>query len=88
MYKSTADVAAGKTLYEYYSDVNDSREPHFLTLRSIVLARKQPRRMFVQSHTVVQGNCQNVSSKLFEVPIKCFEETVVLMKVNCLMLLL
>ena len=57
MYKSTADVAAGKTMYEVYSDVNDSSEPHFLSLRSIVLARKQPRRMFVQQHTSVQGVC-------------------------------
>jgi len=54
VYKSTADVKEGKKMYEYYSDVHDCEEPHFLSLRDIVLARKQPRKMFVQHNTEVQ----------------------------------
>lgn len=54
VYKSTADVEAGKEMYDRYSDVNDSSEPHFLSLRSIVLDRKLPRRMFVQQNTFIQ----------------------------------
>lgn len=54
VYKSTGDYENGKQMYDYYSDVSDSQEPHFLSLRTIVLARKQPRRMFVQHHTFIQ----------------------------------
>jgi len=55
VYKSTADVKAGKEMYDLYSDVHDRDEPHFLTLRAIVLARKQPRKMFVQHGTFLEG---------------------------------
>nr|KAG5693940.1 hypothetical protein BaRGS_008209 [Batillaria attramentaria] len=41
VYKSTADYGKAKEMYDVYSDVNDSSEPHFLSLRSIVLDRKQ-----------------------------------------------
>ena len=41
-------------MYEYYSDVHDCEEPHFISLREIVLARKQPRKMFVQHNTEIQ----------------------------------
>ncbi|XP_012939404.1 dipeptidyl peptidase 3 [Aplysia californica] len=54
VYKATADVEAGRQMYSYYSDVNDSAEPHFLSLRSIVLERKQPRKLFVQHHTYIE----------------------------------
>ncbi|XP_021378701.1 dipeptidyl peptidase 3-like [Mizuhopecten yessoensis] len=56
VYKSTGDVEAGKALYEKYSEVHDREEPHFLTRRATVLARKQPRKMFVQHNTVVNGS--------------------------------
>ena len=59
MYKSTGDVESGKKMYDYYSDVHDRDEPHFLSLRSIVLARKQPRKMFVQHNTVLKGKLLN-----------------------------
>jgi dipeptidyl-peptidase-3 len=55
VYKATADVEFGKKMFGFYSDVNDSHEPHFLSLRSIVLDRKLPRRMFVQQHTYIEG---------------------------------
>ncbi|XP_053404717.1 dipeptidyl peptidase 3-like isoform X2 [Mercenaria mercenaria] len=51
VYKATADVEAGKKMYDTYSDVHDNEEPHFISLREIVLARKQPRKMFVQHNT-------------------------------------
>ena len=53
-YKSIGDVETGKKMYDYYSDVHDCEEPHFISLREIVLARKQPRKMFVQHNTEVQ----------------------------------
>ncbi|XP_033735100.1 dipeptidyl peptidase 3-like [Pecten maximus] len=56
VYKSTCDVEAAKKLYNYYSDVHDREEPHFLARRATVLARKQPRKMFVQHNTVVNGS--------------------------------
>ncbi|XP_061172745.1 dipeptidyl peptidase 3-like [Saccostrea echinata] len=64
VYKSVGDVESGKKMYDYYSDVHDRDEPHFLSLRSIVLDRKQPRRMFVQHNTVVQG--ENVDLKSYD----------------------
>ena len=39
---------------EYYSDVHDCEEPYFISLREIVLARKQPHKMFVQHNTEIQ----------------------------------
>lgn len=54
VYKSTADHDSGKILYDRYSAVDDE----FLALRKTVLARKTPRRMFVQAHTIVtEDNC-------------------------------
>ena len=41
-------------MYEYYSDVHDCEEPHFISLRDIVIHRKQPRKMFVQHNTQIQ----------------------------------
>ncbi|XP_046567145.1 LOW QUALITY PROTEIN: dipeptidyl peptidase 3-like [Haliotis rubra] len=64
VYKSTADVAEGKKMYDFYSDVNDNAKPHFLSLREVVLARKQPRKMFVQHHTSVQDG--KVTLKSYE----------------------
>lgn len=54
VYKSTADVEAARKLYNHYSEVNDTEDPHFSSLRSIVLDRKQPRKMFVQHNTYVK----------------------------------
>lgn len=51
VYKSTADYNGGKALYDKYSAVDDE----FLVLRKTVLARKTPRRLFVQAHTSSGG---------------------------------
>ncbi|KAM7447258.1 bifunctional diacylglycerol diphosphate phosphatase/phosphatidate phosphatase [Porites harrisoni] len=54
VFKSTADYVSGKALYDRYSAVDDE----FLALRKTVLARKTPRRMFVQAHTsLTDDNC-------------------------------
>ncbi|XP_015758341.1 PREDICTED: dipeptidyl peptidase 3-like [Acropora digitifera] len=53
VYKSTADYSGGKALYDKYSAVDDE----FLALRKTVLARKTPRRLFVQAHTS-SGDCR------------------------------
>jgi hypothetical protein len=55
VYKSTGDYSAGKTLYDFYSAVYDVSDPHFISLREIVLKRKQPRKMFVQCNTNIEG---------------------------------
>ncbi|KAH9508558.1 bifunctional diacylglycerol diphosphate phosphatase/phosphatidate phosphatase, partial [Bulinus truncatus] len=62
LYKSTADVEAGRKMYSYYSDVNDQDEPKFLSLRSIVLDRKQPRKLFVQHHTYIEDGVVHLKS--------------------------
>lgn len=56
VYKATADYTAGKAMFERYSAVTDKEAPHFLSLRSTVLARKQARKMFVQSHTQIEAD--------------------------------
>ncbi|XP_052106913.1 dipeptidyl peptidase 3-like isoform X1 [Mytilus californianus] len=55
VYKSTGDVEAATAMYGHYSEVHDDEEPHFLSLRSVVLARKTPRKMMVQHNTTVEG---------------------------------
>ncbi len=55
VYKATADYHSGRKLYEHYSAVTDADPPHFLSLRSIVLKRKQPRKLFVQCNTALKG---------------------------------
>nr|XP_058946241.1 dipeptidyl peptidase 3-like isoform X1 [Pocillopora verrucosa] len=61
VYKSTADYDAGKALYDQYSAVDEE----YLALRQTVLARKTPRRMFVQCHTSITGD-NDVSLTEFE----------------------
>ncbi|CAH1792287.1 unnamed protein product [Owenia fusiformis] len=56
IYKATADLKGGKDLYDHFSAVTDDEPNHFLTIRNIVLARKQPRKMFVQCNTKVNGD--------------------------------
>ena len=51
LYKSTADYKQGKAMYAKYTNVCEN----MLSLREIVLKRKQPRKMFVQCHTVIKG---------------------------------
>ena len=55
VYKSTGDYEGAKKMYDHYSDVNDRDAPHMLSLRATVLDRKQPRKMFVQCNTMLNG---------------------------------
>jgi len=62
VYKSTANVEHGTAMYNKYSAVNDE----YLELRKIVLAKKQPRKVFIQPHSYVLDG---------KVKIKSFEAT-------------
>ncbi|XP_072101870.1 dipeptidyl peptidase 3 [Mobula birostris] len=55
VYKTTADVEAGRALYARYSEVTDAEPQRFLTLRETVLLRKEARKMFVQANTRIEG---------------------------------
>ena len=52
VYKSTADVQAGKKLYQ---DVTDVNEWWGEKVRPVVLEMKAPRKVFVQANTVLEG---------------------------------
>jgi len=52
IYKSTGDVENGVAFYAGYSNVSDD----FLSIRELVLARKKPRRVFVQPCTFIDDN--------------------------------
>ncbi|KAH1014839.1 hypothetical protein HUJ05_012658 [Dendroctonus ponderosae] len=52
VFKATGNVKAAKALYDHYSEVN---EP-WLGWRSIVLEKKQPRKIFVQANTTVENS--------------------------------
>ncbi|KAI9819888.1 MAG: hypothetical protein M1827_006458 [Pycnora praestabilis] len=54
VYKSTADVEAGKKLYEDVTYVDD--EYWGGKVREEVMKRKQPRKVFVQANTVIEGD--------------------------------
>lgn len=51
LYKATADLENGQKMYGDYSAVNEE----MLAWRKIVLARKQPRRIFVQCNTEIKN---------------------------------
>ncbi|CZT17044.1 probable dipeptidylpeptidase III [Ramularia collo-cygni] len=53
VYKATADLKAGKALYEGITEVN---EFYAEKLRPEVLRQKKPRKVFVQANTVLQGD--------------------------------
>ena len=53
VYKSTADFAAGKELYDKMTNVDDWWEKK---IRPIVLSKKIPRKVFVQANTFLNDN--------------------------------
>lgn len=52
IYKATGDVEAAQKLFNHYSTV----EEPWLSWRPIVLANKQPRKMFAQCNTFLKGD--------------------------------
>ncbi|GIY60093.1 dipeptidyl peptidase 3 [Caerostris darwini] len=54
LYRSTADIASAKAMYDKYSAVTTGTKYPFLDYRDIVMARKKPRKLFVQTNTFIE----------------------------------
>ena len=50
-YKSMADIESAQDMFDKYSEVSDDLEYPYMKYRNIVIDRKKPRKMFVQSST-------------------------------------
>ncbi|OTF75261.1 hypothetical protein BLA29_007234, partial [Euroglyphus maynei] len=55
-YKSTGDNESAQKMFDYYSAVTDDLEYPYLRFRDIVVDRKKPRRLFVQSSTQIDSD--------------------------------
>ena len=51
VFKSLADIKSAQKLFDKYSEVSDHLEYPYLKYRDVVIDRKKPRKMFVQSST-------------------------------------
>ncbi|XP_024887160.1 dipeptidyl peptidase 3 isoform X1 [Temnothorax curvispinosus] len=67
VYKSMGDVESAKEMYGKYSQVPESGPHPWARWRDVILSRKEPRKIFVQSNTFVDGfDPNNVILKNYE----------------------
>ncbi|XP_008549924.1 dipeptidyl peptidase 3 isoform X1 [Microplitis demolitor] len=66
VYKSLGDYESAKLMYDHYSDVPETGAQPWARWRNIVLAHKQPRKIFVQSNTFVEGSDEDVKLKNYD----------------------
>ena len=64
IYKSTADVEAGSTFFNHMSSVG--MEYWGTKVRSVVLDKKQPRKVFVQANTYLDEGTGKVTIKHYD----------------------
>jgi len=74
IYKSTCNLVEGVGMFNKYTEVDD----RFLKLRKIVLEKKQPRRVFVQPLTILDGDQVKLQEfePSYEGMVNCFTKIV------------
>lgn len=55
VYKATADIKAARAMFEGYTNVNNDGKYPWAQWRDIVMDKKQPRKLFVQSNVLLNG---------------------------------